>query len=121
MNNKKIVQRRQRRALRVRKSLASMSLKPRVSVFRSLQHISAQLIDDSASKTIVASSSQTLNLDFKKEKMDKTAVAKAVGLDLAKKALAANVSMASFDRGCYLYHGRIKALAEGLREGGLKV
>ncbi len=121
MNNKKIVQRRQRRALRVRKSLAGISLRPRVSVFRSLQHIYAQLIDDSASKTIVASSSKTLDLGSNKEKLNKTAVAKAVGLDLAKKALAANVAMVSFDRGCYLYHGRIKALAEGLREGGLKV
>lgn len=121
MNNKKIVQRRQRRALRVRKALSKISLRPRVSVFRSLQHISAQLIDDAQSKTIVSSSSQILNLNSTKEKLDKTAVARAVGLDLAKKALAANVQMASFDRGCYLYHGRIKALAEGLREGGLKV
>ncbi len=121
MNTKKIIQRRQRRAFRVRKSLSKVSLRPRISVFRSLQHISAQLIDDAQGKTIVASSSQVLNLDSKANKLDKTAVARAVGLDLAKKALAANVAKASFDRGCYLYHGRIKALAEGLREGGLQV
>ena len=121
MNNKKIQQRRARRAFRVRKSLCQKSVHPRVSVFRSLQHISAQLIDEKQKKTIVASSSQVLNLDVKKEKLDKKAVAKAVGLDLAKKALEAKIEIASFDRGCYLYHGRIKALAEGLREGGLKL
>ena len=121
MNNKKIQSRRARRAFRVRKSLRQKSVHPRVSVFRSLQHISAQLIDDVQQKTIVSSSSQVLKLDLKKEKLDKKSIAKAVGLDLAKKALQANIHIASFDRGCYLYHGRIKALAEGLREGGLKL
>jgi large subunit ribosomal protein L18 len=121
VNIKKIQQGRKRRALRVRKNLISSTLRPRVSVFRSHKQISAQLIDDNQKKTIVSSSSQVLNLNAKKEKLDKTAVARAVGLDLAKKALEANVQIASFDRGCYLYHGRVKALAEGLREGGLQL
>jgi large subunit ribosomal protein L18 len=118
VNIKKIQRRRQRRAFRVRKALCQKSVHPRVSVFRSLKNISAQLIDDAQQRTIVSSSSQVLNLDAKK---DKTTVARAVGLDLAKKALQANVKIVSFDRGCYLYHGRIKALAEGLREGGLQL
>ncbi|OGB86449.1 50S ribosomal protein L18 [candidate division TM6 bacterium RIFCSPHIGHO2_12_FULL_38_8] len=121
MNIKKIEQRRERRAFRVRKSLRKKNLHPRVSVFRSLQNISAQLIDDVQQKTIVSSSSLALNLNTKKEKLDKTAVAKAVGLDLAKKALQAKIEVVCFDRGSYLYHGRVKALAEGLREGGLKL
>jgi len=118
---KKIQRRRQRRAMRVRAALSQKSLRPRVSVFRSHQNISAQLIDDSQGKTLVTSSSSILKLDIKKEKLDKKAVARAVGLDLAKKALKANIGVASFDRGCYLYHGRVKALAEGLREGGLQL
>lgn len=121
MNIKKIQQRRARRALRVRNALSQKNLRPRVSVFRSLSHIYAQIIDDSQHKTIVASSSKSLNLDAKKNKLDKKAVARAVGLDLAKKAMQLNIQVASFDRGCYLYHGRIKALADGLREGGLQL
>lgn len=121
MNIKKIQRRRQRRALRVRTLLREKSSRLRVSVFRSLKQISAQIIDDNQQKTIVASSSVVLKLDAKKEKLDKKAVARAVGLDLAKKALQANIQHVSFDRGCYLYHGRVQALAEGLREGGLQL
>lgn len=118
---KKTQQRRQRRAMRVRAALLQNSARPRVSVFRSHQNICVQLIDDNQGKTLVSSSSKILKLDNKKEKLDKKAVARAVGLDLAKKALQANIAVASFDRGCYLYHGRVKALAEGLREGGLQL
>jgi large subunit ribosomal protein L18 len=121
VNIKKIQQKRQRRAMRVRNALRAKSVHPRVSVFRSHNHIYAQLIDDSMQKTIVASSSAVLALKTKTEKLDKTAIAKSVGLDLARKALEANVNVACFDRGSYLYHGRVKSLAEGLREGGLKI
>lgn len=107
--------------MRVRNALAAKSCHPRVSVFRSHNHIYAQLIDDSAQKTIVSSSSLVLDLKFKQEKLDKKAIANAVGFDLAKKALQANVSVACFDRGSYLYHGRVQSLAEGLRAGGLKI
>lgn len=117
MNKKRIQQKRARRAERVRATLASSSQRPRVSVFRSSQHIYAQLIDDKAQKTVVSSSSLVIAQD----KMDKSATAKAVGVDLAKKALEAKIDKACFDRGSYLYHGRVKSLAEGLREGGLKI
>ena len=117
MNIKKIQQKRKRRTKRVRQSLASASSRLRVSVFRSSKQIYAQLIDDQAQKTVASSSS----LLVAKDKMDKTAVAKAVGVDLAKKALDVKIDKACFDRGSYLYHGRIKSLAEGLRDGGLKI
>lgn len=121
MNIKKIQQKRQRRAIRVRAKLVSKSLKPRVSVFRSLNHIYAQIIDDSKQQTLVSSSSAVLKLDAKNGKLDKKAIAKAVGIDLAKKAINANIQDVCFDRGSYLYHGRVLSLAQGLREGGLKL
>lgn len=118
MNIKKIRQRRQRRTLRVRGALTSaISSKMRVSVFRSLNHIYAQIIDDKTQQTLASSSS----LKIAKGSMDKKAVAKSVGIDLAKKALEAKLDNICFDRGPYLYHGRVKSLAEGLREGGLKI
>lgn len=121
MNIKKIQRKRQRRAMRVRAALAENSLRPRVSVFRSLNHIYAQIIDDSQHKTIVASSSMSLELHKQAKKLDKKAMAKAVGMDLAQKAISANIQEVCFDRGSYLYHGRVLSLAEGLREGGLKL
>jgi large subunit ribosomal protein L18 len=121
VNIKKLQKKRQRRATRVRTALIAKSGRPRVSVFRSLNHIYAQLIDDSQQITIVASSSKALDLKSKTEKLDKKAIAKAVGIDLARKALQANVDVACFDRGSYLYHGRVQSLADGLREGGLKI
>lgn len=108
-------QRKSRRAYRVRSRLKDSSL-PRISIFRSLKNISAQLIDDAAHKTIVSCSSSEL-----KPKGDKKAQAHAVGLELAKRAKDKGVDIAKFDRGSYLFHGRVKALAEGLREGGMKV
>jgi large subunit ribosomal protein L18 len=119
VNRKKINQRRERRAFRIRKALRQKAMQPRVSIFRSHQNIYAQLIDDTKHATIVSSSSLTVNVDKKTEKLNKTAIARAIGVDLAKKAIQANVLSACFDRGSYLYHGRVKALAEGLREGGL--
>lgn len=117
MNIRKIQQKRQRRAQRVRKTLSQKTSLMRVSVFRSLNHIYAQIIDDQAQKTVAAASSLKMKID----KADKKAIAKSVGIELAKKALDAKVEKACFDRGSYLYHGRVKSLAEGLREGGLKI
>lgn len=111
---RKIKNRVRRRTLRVRSKLAT-SL-PRISVFRSLNHIYAQLIDDSQQTTLVSASS--LEVKTKGAKKD---VAHTVGLELAKKALSKGVESVIFDRGPFLYHGRVKALAEGLRAGGLKV
>jgi large subunit ribosomal protein L18 len=106
---------RNRRASRVRLALKSGSL-PRVSVFRSLNNISVQLIDDAKHSTIASCS--TLEL---KPKGDKKAQAHAVGLEFAKRAKEKGIDAAKFDRGPYLYHGRLKAFAEGLREGGLNI
>lgn len=108
-------QRKQKRAERVRAKL-KLSALPRVSVFRSLNHIYAQLIDDMQQHTIVSCSS--VEVDAKGDKKEK---AHAVGIELAKRALQKGVNQAKLDRGNLLYHGRVKALAEGLREGGLQI
>lgn len=86
-------------------------------MFRSLNQIYAQIIDDAAHATLVSCSS----LEFKKVTGDKKTVAHKVGLELAKRAQAKGLSAVVFDRGSFLFHGRVKALADGLREGGLKV
>lgn len=93
--------------------------RPRLSVFRGLRHIFAQLVDDSSGRTLVSASSisKETRATVRGKKKD---VSKAVGLLLAQKAKAAGIETVTFDRGGYLYHGRVKALAEGAREGGLK-
>lgn len=106
---------RDRRASRTRLNLRN-SVLPRVSVFRSLNNIYAQLIDDAAQATITSCSSLEI-----KASGDKKAQAHAVGLELAKRIKDKGIEAAKFDRGRYLYHGRLAALAEGLREGGLKI
>lgn len=90
---------------------------PRVSVSRSLQHIYAQVIDDAQQKTVASFSSMSLS----KAQGTKKEVAKQVGLELGKVMVAKKIEAAFFDRGGYLYHGRIQALAEGLREAGVKI
>lgn len=111
---RKIKKRTASRVLRVRSKFISSGL-PRVSVFRSLKYIYAQIIDDVNQKTLASCSS----LELKTLTGDKTAIAKDVGLELAKRAKTAGIEKAVFDRGRYLYHGRVQSLAEGLREGGL--
>ncbi len=114
--NRKLQESRKRRALRVRAKVSDAG-KPRVSVFRSLNHIYAQIIDDSAQKTLLSCSS----LELENLKGDKKAVAFAVGRQLAERARSAGIAAAVLDRGRFLYHGRVKALADGLREGGLQI
>ncbi len=104
-----------RRAHRTRATVQGTADRPRLSVFRSLKHISAQLIDDTTGKTLASASDK--DVDAKGKKPVETA--KAVGVFLAEKAKGANISAAVFDRGSYRYHGRVAALAEGAREGGL--
>ena len=100
---------------RVRRKVEGTQARPRLSVFRSNKQIYAQLIDDSASNTLVAASSlETTNGD------GKTASAEAVGEALAKKAVASGIKQVVFDRAGYKYHGRLKALADGARSGGLE-
>ncbi len=99
----------------IRKNLSGNSERPRLSVFRSNKEIYAQLIDDVAAKTLVSASSK--EVDTKGTKSD---VAGSVGERLAEKATKAGYEKVAFDRNGYLYHGRVKALAEGARKGGLK-
>jgi len=93
--------------------------RPRLSVFRSLRHITAQVIDDTAGKTLVSASTLDAELEAQVKGLKKTDQAKLVGKTLAERAKKAGVKAVVFDRGGYKYHGRIKALAEASREGGL--
>jgi large subunit ribosomal protein L18 len=106
-----------RRHRRVRKGVSGSAERPRLVVFRSNRGIEAQLIDDVAGKTLAAASSLGLAKSFKGNKV---AQAAEVGKALASAAKSAGVETAVFDRGGYLYHGRVKALADAAREGGLK-
>lgn len=110
--------RRNRLRFRIRKTISGTAQRPRLAVFRSNKEIYAQLIDDVSGKTITAASSRDKDIDA--SKVNKVEAAKLVGKAIAEKAVKAGVEMISFDRGGYLYHGRIKSLAEGAREGGLK-
>jgi large subunit ribosomal protein L18 len=106
-----------RRHRRVRKNVQGTAERPRLAVFRSNKGISAQLIDDLEAKTLAAASWQGLAKSFKG---NKTEQASEVGKALAAAAKKAGIEAVVFDRGGYLYHGRVKALADGAREGGLK-
>jgi large subunit ribosomal protein L18 len=110
----------ERRRSRVRRAIkARANGRPRLSVFRSDKNIYAQIIDDASGRTLAAAS--TLDKDVKSDKGGATAeAASAIGKLIAERAKAANVTEVVFDRGGYLYHGRVKALAEAAREGGLQ-
>lgn len=109
---------RAKRHLRLRRHISGTAQRPRLNVFRSLGNIYAQVIDDVAGKTLVSASSldKELNLSYG----GNVAAAKAVGELVAKRAVAAGIETVVFDRGGYIYHGRVAALAEGAREAGLK-
>lgn len=106
----------QRRILRVRAKVKRYGMPPRVSVFRSLNHMYAQVIDDMKQQTIASCSS----LELTDIKGDKKTVAHAIGIELAKRAKEKGVEAVVFDRGRFKFHGRVKALADGLREGALR-
>ena len=114
-NNKQKLAKRSIRHDRVRSRVSGTADRPRLSVFKANQHIYAQLIDDGEGKTLVAASSMEI-----KSKAKKAEVAGEVGKLLAKKAGEKKIVSVVFDRGGYKYHGRVKALADGAREGGLK-
>lgn len=105
---------------RVRKKVSGSQEQPRLCVFRSLRSIYAQIIDDTDGKTLVAASSQEADQAAGNAIRPKTAVSTAVGQMLAQRALERGISRVVFDRGGYKYHGRVKALAEAAREGGLQ-
>lgn len=106
---------RQKRHNRVRARVIGTAERPRLNIFRSLNHIYAQVIDDTAGRTLVAASTLDKGLDQAAKMQEATTVGKLV----AERAKALGITKVVFDRGGYLYHGRVKALADGAREGGL--
>ena len=110
---------RKTRHRRIRKKISGTSLRPRLAVFRSARHIYAQAIDDSAGSTLAASSTLAIQKSLKKTYTGNKEAAKAVGADVAKKLIEKSISTVVFDRGGFVYHGRVQALADGAREAGL--
>jgi large subunit ribosomal protein L18 len=117
-HQRKIAKQRQRRTFRVRKWLRGSPERPRLCVTRTHKHISAQIVDDLAGKTLVCASTQDQKLKLKYG--GNQAAAQAIGKALAERAAKAGISAVCFDRGPYKYHGRVAALADAAREGGLK-
>ncbi|MFN8471994.1 MAG: 50S ribosomal protein L18 [Anaerolineae bacterium] len=111
---------RDRRHERVRKRVSGTSARPRLSVYRSLAHIYAQVIDDSEGRTLVSASTLDASLKAQLAEMTKTQEAQAVGRLVAQRALDAGITQVVFDRGGYVYHGRVKAVADAAREAGLQ-
>jgi len=109
-----------RRHLRVRKKISGTPERPRLNVFRSLNHIYAQIIDDVAGVTLVSASTIDRELRPQMQGLKKTEQARLVGQALAQRALAKGITKVVFDRGGYKFIGRVKALADGAREGGLE-
>ena len=107
-----------RRHARVRRKISGTAERPRLNVFRSAKHIYAQIIDDVAGTTLCAASSMDKGFEIYGGNIE---AATEVGKNIAKAAIEKGITEVVFDRGGYLYHGRVKALAEGAREGGLKL
>ncbi len=112
---------RKRRQRRIRMKISGTPQRPRLNVFRSLHHIYAQVIDDVAGHTLVAASTMDKEVAAQVSGKKKSEQAALVGKIVAQRALDAGIQEVVFDRGGYIYHGRIKALADGAREGGLKL
>jgi large subunit ribosomal protein L18 len=121
---KKRLKGRARRHRRVRKKISGTGERPRLCVYRSLKHIYAQLIDDETGRCLATVSSLSTDLQTElasaKDVKGKTGISTMVGKMIAARAKESGIEAVAFDRGGYLYHGRVKALAEGAREGGLK-
>ena len=111
---------RKKRHYRLRRYLSGTGERPRLAVFRSGKHIYAQVVDDVLGKTLVASSTMEKPVSGKLKSTSNIEAAKAVGADIAKKAMGKGVESVVFDRGGFLFHGRVKALADAAREAGLK-
>lgn len=111
---------RKKRHIRVRKKVSGTTEKPRLNVFRSLKHIYVQVIDDSSGRTIVSASTADKGLKTNVKAGGNIEAARAVGVEIAKRAVEKGVRQVIFDRGGYIYHGRVKALADAAREGGLE-
>lgn len=113
--------RKMRRKKRVSANISGTAERPRIAIHRSNKYIYAQAIDDVSEKTLAAFSSLQLRKGAAKSKVSKSDEAKAIGVELAKALLEKKVKTGVFDRGRFTYNGRVKALAEGLREGGLTI
>lgn len=109
-----------RKHLRVRKKISGSAERPRLTVYRSLKHMYAQIVDDTSGRTLVSASTLDPELRQKLTNRGNREAARQVGLALAAKALGRGISRVVFDRSGYIYHGRVQALAEGAREGGLE-
>jgi len=112
-------ERRERRHRRVRAKVHGTAERPRLVVHRSINHVEGQVIDDVAGRTVVGLSTLDPALREQRGELTKTEASRAAGRALAEKARAAGITQVVFDRGGYVYHGRVKAFAEGAREGGL--
>lgn len=117
MNRKEKLKKIEKRKKRTRAKLFGTKERPRLCVFKSLKHIYAQIIDDERGQTLISASDLELK---ERKKMKKIDIAKKVGELIARKSLSKKIEKVIFDRGPYKYHGRVKALAEGAREGGLR-
>ena len=111
---------RETRHRRIRKKISGTNTRPRLAVFRSARHIYVQAIDDNAGSTLAASSTVAIQKSLKKIYTGNKEAAKAVGTDVANKLMKKSISSVVFDRGGFIFHGRVQALAEGAREAGLK-
>lgn len=111
---------RQKRHLRIRNKISGTAQKPRLAVFRSNKHIYAQIIDDTVGNTIVSASTMEADIKNKLSKTSDIEAAKVVGAEVAKKAMAKGINTVVFDRGGYIYQGKVMALAEAAREAGLQ-
>ncbi len=109
---------RKKRHLRIRKKVTGTDKRPRLCVFRSLKYVYAQILDDTLGRTLTSASS--LDPSLRAQTRSKTEDAKLVGILLGRRALDKGIDQVAFDRGGYKYHGRVKALAEGVREAGVK-
>ncbi|HNU13165.1 MAG TPA: 50S ribosomal protein L18 [Chitinophagaceae bacterium] len=118
MNPKVKSQRRQNIRYRIRRKISGSTVKPRLSIFRSNADIYAQLIDDTKGQTLAAASSR--DKDIAAQKVTKSEKSKLVGAAIARKAVELGIKDVTFDRGGYLYHARVKSVADGAREGGLQ-
>lgn len=111
---------RKKRHLRIRNKVNGTPQKPRLAVFRSNKHIYAQIIDDTVGNTIVSASTMEADIKAKLSKTSDVEAAKVVGAEVAKKAIAKGINTVVFDRGGYIYQGKVMALAEAAREAGLQ-
>jgi len=118
--SKKVQEIREKRKSRVRAKINGTTERPRLAVFRSAKHIYVQAVADTVGKTIAQASTVNDEVKLKVQEVKKVDAAKEVGREISRKLKALGIEEAVFDRSCYLYHGRVKALADGAREEGLK-